>query len=647
MSTIPAKRLVQVLPSVLSAGGAGLVLNGLFLTTNTRVPFGEVMSLPSSTAANDFFGATTTEAGLSGIYFGGYNGATQLPGSMLFAQFPQSAISAYLRGGNASGYSLAQLQALSGNISVAIDGYTRTATGLSLSSATSFTAAAGSIQTALNASPSVLASFTGSIGSASATFTASITGGVMNVTAVNGTLYPGGVITGAGIASGTTIDNQLTVSGSGAGGTGTYAVNIAQNIASENMTSTYGILTVSNFLSGSISIGQTVQGTGVSSTTQVTALLSASGTAGTYIVSPGQSIAAEGMTTIPTPVTVTYDSVSGGFIIESGVVGSASSAASASGTLAVSLFLTTATGASISEGSPGLTPGAFMDQLVEESQNWASFMLVQDPDNGSGNTQKMLFADWVGEQDDEFAFIDWDTDITPTESTNAASSQGQLIEAAEISGVCLIWDTGPNTAAFICGAIASVDFSQTNGRLTFAGRSQSGLVAQVTSDTVQANLIANGYNFYGAYGSATQTFVQFQNGSISGPFAWLDSYINQIWLNSQFQVDLLTLLANINSIPYTPAGSAIIASALSGTIQQAVLFGAIAAGVTLSASQILEVNAAAGANIATTLQNRGWYLLVGQATPQTRAARSTPPCTFYYTDGQAVQQITLSSVELQ
>lgn len=648
MSTIPASRIVSILPSVLSAGGNSLVLNGLFLTNNTRVPFGTVESFPDPTALNDYFGATATEAELGAIYFGGYVNATQLPGSILFAQYPQGAISAYLRGGNASSYSLAQLQALSGTINATIDGYARSASGISLSGATSFTAAAGTIQTALNASPSVLASFTGTIGSATSTFTGSIAGQVLTVTAVaNGTLYPGSVLSGSGLTVGTTIQNQLTQSGTVAGGIGTYAVSLGQVAPSTTITGTYGVLTASAIVSGSLAVGQTVQGTGVSSSTQIWALGTGQGAAGTYIVSPGQTIASEGMTTIPTPVAVSYDSVSGGFIIESGVEGSASSAAYATGTLATSLFLTQAGGAVVSEGSPGLTPSAFMNQIIEETQNWASFMLCQDPDDGTGNTQKMLFATWTGEQDDRYAFVDWDTDVTPTESTDAAASQGQLIAAADISGVCLIWDVGPDTAAFICGAIASVNFSATNGRITFAGRSQSGLTAQVTNDAIAQNLLANGYNFYGAYGTANQNFIWFWNGSISGPFEWLDSYINQIWLNSQFQLDLMELIQNINSIPYNAAGSALIASALQGTIQQALTFGAIRSGVTLSSSQVLEVNNAAGANIATTLQNRGWYLLVGQATPTIRAARGTPPCTFFYTDGESVQQITLSSVELE
>ena len=47
MPTIPASVLVNVLPSVLSAGGTGLTGTGLILTRNTRVPVGSVASVGS------------------------------------------------------------------------------------------------------------------------------------------------------------------------------------------------------------------------------------------------------------------------------------------------------------------------------------------------------------------------------------------------------------------------------------------------------------------------------------------------------------------------------------------------------------------------------------------------------------------------
>ena len=172
-------------------------------------------------------------------------------------------------------------------------------------------------------------------------------------------------------------------------------------------------------------------------------------------------------------------------------------------------------------------------------------------------------------------------------------------------------------------------------------------MASVTTAAMAANLLANGYNFYGAYATASQTFVQFQNGSVSGPFAWLDSYINQIWLNSLLQLTLMTFMTQVKSVPYTQAGYAQIESALSTPIGQGLSFGAYSPGVILSSGQIQIINNTAGFNVAPTLVAQGWYLLILPATPAVRAVRGSPPCTFWYLDGGSIQTITLASIEVQ
>jgi hypothetical protein len=225
---------------------------------------------------------------------------------------------------------------------------------------------------------------------------------------------------------------------------------------------------------------------------------------------------------------------------------------------------------------------------------------------------------------------------------------GYLIDQAGYSGTILIYDPlGFNTAAFECGCIASIDFTQLDGRTTMAFRNQSGLTPTVTDELVAANLISNGYNFYGAYATANDGFQFFYDGSISGPFLWADSYINQIWLNNQFQLALMTLLTVRKSIPYNSVGATLIESSLSDAINAGLNFGAFRAGVPLSSLQAAEVNAAAGVKISDTLSQRGWYLQVLVASPSVRLARGSPPCNFWYMDGESVQKLNLTSVNVQ
>lgn len=575
-NSIPASAIVAVNPSVLSAGGSALDLNGLFLTTNTRVPIGQVLSFASAANVASYFGAVSNEASSAAVYFSGFTGSNVKPGAMLFSQYPTSAVAAYIRGGNISSLSLTALQAISGSLDITVDGYARTASSVNLSAASSFSSAASIIQTALTASEPTEATCT------------------------------------SGTISGTT-------------------------------------LTVAGTITGVFAVGQTITGTNVTAGSIITALGTGTGGAGTYILNQSSTVGSgETITASATALTVTYDSVSGAFVITSGITGTASTVAYATGTISATLLLTSATGAVLSQGAVATTPNAAMNAIAAITQNWATFSTLFDPDNGSGNAQKLLFAEWTSQQNDRYAYFAWDTDITPTESTDAASSLGQLLIAGNYSGTAPIYEpSNLYLASFLSGAIASIDFTETNGRATMAFKSQSGIAASVTNQTVASNLIANGYNFYGNYATANDQFVFFYPGSISGPFEWIDSYVNQIWLNNAFQLALMTLLTNTKSVPYNQAGYTLISQAMTDPINAAVNFGMIASGVTLSAAQIAEVNTAAGVPIATTLQTRGWYLQVLDPGAIVRGGRGTPAISFWYVDGGSVQQISLASIEVQ
>ena len=806
MSTIPAAMIVDVLPSVLSAGGNSLILNGLVLTKSTRVPIGTVLSFPTSTAVGQFFGLTSPEALGSPVYFNSYNNSTQKPGACLFAQYNPEAVPAYLQSGNVAALGTAAIAAMSGTLTVVMDGYTWYDGSLSLAGATSPSAAAALIQAGLAANPVNAAVITTSTVTAeAASVVGTINGYILTVTTVNsGTLVPGTVLSAANIIPGTIIESQISNANLPNGGLGTYALNSSapQIIASTTITGAYGQLDAVGVTSGTLSIGQTLSGptttqttativagtaatftgsvsgytltagtvthtiypgailsgTGVTTGTQILSQLTGSaGAAGTYLVSISQNVYSTSLTSthyiaggtggagasigsvitgtasgtvtgtvigatvtailtagtslvvslpspgiigtfttgtidfniiapnaqitglnsgtgltgtyyvngyatgaqtvasatidlIPTPFTVTFDSVSGSFLFTSGVLGTSSTATYATGTLASSLLLTSATGAILSQGSYFTSPSAFMNTLTLNNQNWASFLLDFDADFGSGNTQKLAFCNWVNSTNDRYAFMCWDNDITPTESTSATNSLGYLIGPLgnNYSGTCLIYDPSNTYLAwFAAGYGASLDFGATNGRTTAAFRTQSGIPATVTNQTIAENLIANGYNFYGVWATANQDFVFFYPGSISGPFQWLDSYMNQIWLNSELQLAEMELLTNIPSIPYTPAGYALIEAAALDPINAGLNFGAFRAGVTLSQAQIAEVNNAAGANIAPVLSSQGWYFQVQNATAQVREARASPPVFFWYTDGQSVQSLVINSILVQ
>ena len=125
----------------------------------------------------------------------------------------------------------------------------------------------------LNASAVTLNSFT----------TSTISGAVASLTVSTGLAFPNQTLTGTGVAAGTAIVSQLTGT---AGGTGTYAVNISQNVASTTITGSGACLTVTTMTNGVVFVGQTWSGGTNAFTAGATIAAGGTGTggAGTYPV---------------------------------------------------------------------------------------------------------------------------------------------------------------------------------------------------------------------------------------------------------------------------------------------------------------------------------------------------------------------------
>lgn len=566
-NSIPASQLVAVQPGVLGTGGNALSLNAVFLTTDPSIPVGTVYPSPTLLSVQNWFGVASPEALMANVYFNGFIGCQALPSVLYFAQFNTNAAAAYIRGGSIAGLSLAQIQALTGVVTIAINGETVTSASINLSGATSFSNAAALITTGLDSSGDIF-SGTGSTSGSSTTLTIATT--------VSGAPHVGDVIAGTGITGGTTIASI-----------GTY-----------------------------------------------------NDTSGTVILSAPMTVSASTALTISSTAVCTYDSQRQAFVITSPTTGVGSAIAfPTTDSFVTGLLLTSATGAVLSQGAAAATPGGIMNGVVAITQNWATFTTVHEPLLAN----KLLYAAWVTAQNQRYAYVAWDSDVTAL-APNASASFGVL--TATDNGVIPVYDPTGLIAAFICGATASIDFSEENGRITYAYKGQAGLVATITDATQALNLISNNYNFYGAYATANQQFTFLQDGSINGVWSWIDPYINQIWLNSNFQLALVELLANVKSVPYASQGYNLIRAACLDPINQAVTFGAIQIGVELSASQIAQVNRAAGVKVDGTLFQQGWYLQILDPGAIVRGGRGSPVCNFFYTDGGAVQRINLSSTDV-
>ena len=628
-SAIPASQIVSVMPSVLNAGGVGIDLLGLVLTTDNHTPLGEVYSFPDLISVQRFYGPTSYMAMLAGTYFLADTNATKRPGALLVATYGNSWLPAWVMSAPNQGLTLDQIRAITpdSQIALTIGGGT-----MMISSAINMTGI-------------------GSYSEAAMRLGAAIHNTLGNFDSPR---------TGMPVASAlaTCAGTTLTITTNNTPG--------SPNITTQQV----------------IGAGDLIQGSGYAPDTYVVRKISGTGITGQFEISkPHTQGSPQLLKVFRNPCT--WDAQSWQFKISAApavyknpVISTITSITSLKGNAATVLRLTPALGATIQplgmsnvagQGVPFQTPAGWMDSITRKTQNWACFATAFEPDAvnpATGirqNAIKQQFAAWTNSQLNNYMYCCWDNDATAAGPASGGSgSLGRILDTALTSGTAPIYSpllaadgvtsgvtTGRNLAMFTMGVVAAIDFNRLNGRKTLAFRGQTGITPDITDGGIAKNLEANKYNYYGIWTTANDLFRFLYPGSVSGPYKWIDSYVNQIWMNNGFQLALMELLTQVGSIPYNQVGYTMIKAACQDVINRALNFGAIRTGVTLSQAQINEVNNMAGVQIDGILNSQGYYLQVSDADPQVRANRGTPPCTFWYMDGGSVQRITLASVMVQ
>ncbi|MGJ8510657.1 DUF3383 family protein, partial [Glaesserella parasuis] len=171
------------------------------------------------------------------------------------------------------------------------------------------------------------------------------------------------------------------------------------------------------------------------------------------------------------------------------------------------------------------------------------------------------------------------------------------------------------------------NFNVVNGRATAAFRQSAAGITPKVTDLATANaLLSNNYSYYGAYANAANNYSILYNGKVSGQYLWSDTYIDQIYMNRELQRAQFEALLAYNSLPYNSDGYALLYAAAVPVFKAMLTAGVFRTGVTLSDSQIAQINNQAGKDIASTLQTQGFYYLIqDSANPaQTRQNRTTP-----------------------
>lgn len=335
-------------------------------------------------------------------------------------------------------------------------------------------------------------------------------------------------------------------------------------------------------------------------------------------------------------VTVEYNSLFKAFVIHSPTTGADSTItfaeAEASGTdLGITLNLTAEGLAVISQGSAVKTFAGTLNELTTEFQNFFGIATVWQ----ETSEEALAIATWVSQQGTRFCYFYTETSSAALVANNPACFAKVV---SEFNGIHCCYNTKAYTV-FEMSIPASTDYSRTRGRKVAAFRSQGGLAATVTNGTQAQILLNNGYNFYGAYATASEEFLMSYNGQLSGAARWLDTYAGQVWLKFALQAAWLSCMQANNTLPFNDDGYGAIRAASLDPISQGVNAGLIVSGVTLSQAQKNTVNTEAGEDISEPLYIQGWYLQIPDASAQVRADRGPLTPSFWYCDGGSIQRI--------
>lgn len=330
------------------------------------------------------------------------------------------------------------------------------------------------------------------------------------------------------------------------------------------------------------------------------------------------------------------------FEIYSGTTGAGSAISDISGTAAGDLGLSDAV---LSQGSDAVSETDAVSSAAKANLNWACFTVLASGDSINATVLQNL-AKWQAEQNHRYAFVAWDNN-TDALSDNASGTFGQWVQQNKYN--VLVCYNNPLIACFVMGVAASINWNAVNGRTAFAFKSQEGLEPTVFSLAEANNLLANGYSYYGGYAAdgPGNTYNFFYDGKLAGDWGWFDTYINQIFLNSQLRIAMIDLLRGVNTLPYNDFGKTQIRAAAMAPIEQGLLNGTIRAGVTLSDSQKIQVQAMVGFDVSQELYTKGYYLMIDDASAQTRGERKSPPIYFFYCDGGSIQRIVIPSIVIQ
>lgn len=345
---------------------------------------------------------------------------------------------------------------------------------------------------------------------------------------------------------------------------------------------------------------------------------------------------------------------------------------------ATALQLTLATGATLSQGSPALTPAENMDNIIAITTNWMGYTTIFDPnDAGEDENQytiEMGLVAWSQSQSQSdstnkyFVYYWWstssslyDTTLTPTSGiiyTLQQNGYATQTEGGDYNGIIVEWAysapfllMGASTTAgatantfAAMGIMASTNYTIVDGTLQLANKTQTDLTDYVTSNDIYIGYIQNNVNCYVSFKSDTTTYNMFMTGACGTDFNFVDNLYNQNWLANALKENIAEFFLSSNKVPNNSTGDSLLQTSMNAVAVTALQNGVIQTGNAFSDAETASIIAIMGSDITSILNSVGYYILITPATSSQRATRTPPGVKFMYTNGSSFFCVTINTI---
>ena len=305
------------------------------------------------------------------------------------------------------------------------------------------------------------------------------------------------------------------------------------------------------------------------------------------------------------------------------------------GAVATLLNLTSATLAVLSQGSAAQTPAENWQAVKSITRNWAFGSKLWSIDS-TPFTEFLADCAWFNGQNGNYGYAAWSN--IPAVVLGAKSA----LDSATYANIFMSYSNYDLVAGEL-GAIAAVNYSERNARISLTNKSFSGVTPLVTDDATYDTMVAAKINFYGRFQSRNDSFNFSEEGWLTGQWLYIENLANNIWVVDQLQIKVAGYFGIAKTIPYTDQGYQAL-TAVIGTVGTSAVNNTVAqAGNVFSAAVIQKLNADAGFDLASALTEQGWCAWVVPATYDERVNREPVQAYFYYTNGGSIGKVTINN----